>query len=150
MRIMDGSSDLCSSDRWARLHDVAPYFIKHVCLESAGNLPPWEAGTYPYPTVMNYVDDDADKAYAMTKAMFDQFPNYKDAAPAATGYALDKQVLTWVVPFHEGAIRYYKEVGKWTSEIQAHNDALIERQGVLKKAWEGLVSGDAPSNAVEF
>src|SRR5690606_38279276 len=48
---------------WARLKEVAPYFSKHVCRESAGNLPAWEAASYPYPVVMNYADDDADMAY---------------------------------------------------------------------------------------
>ena len=135
---------------WQRLQEVAPYFSKHVCKESAGNLPPWEAATYPYPLVQNYVRDDANKAYAMTKAMFDQYPNYKDAAPASSGYALDKQVLKWVVPFHDGAIRYYKEAGKWTPELQQNNDALVQRQQVLQKLWKEFVASNPPADPEAF
>ncbi|MFN4090687.1 MAG: TAXI family TRAP transporter solute-binding subunit, partial [Alphaproteobacteria bacterium] len=96
---------------WKRLHEVGPYFSKHTCTESAGNLPAWEAATYPYPVINNYAHHSADTAYAVTKAMFEQAPNFIPAAPAATGYALDRQVFDWVLPFHEGAIRYYKEIG---------------------------------------
>ena len=135
---------------WARVKEVAPYFSKHMCKESAGNMPPWEGATYPYPVLMNYARDSADKAYAMTKAMFDQYPNYKDAAPAASGYALDKQVLNWVVPFHDGAIRYYKEAGKWTPELQKHNDDLIKRQQVLQKVWKEYLAGNPSSDAEAF
>ena len=135
---------------WARVKEVAPYFSKHVCKESAGNLPPWEGAAYPYPLVMNYAADDADLAYAMTKAMFEQYPNYKDSAPAASGYALDRQVLDWVVPFHEGAIRFYKEAGKWTPELQKHNDALIARQQVLQTLWKEFQASNPPSDSEAF
>ena len=135
---------------WARLKEVAPYFIKHVCRESAGNLPPWESGVYPYPIVMNYAKDDADKTYAFTRAMFEQFPHYKDAAPAASGYALERQVLDWVVPYHDGAIRYYKEVGRWTPELQGHNDKLVERQQALARLWKEFLASNPPSDAEAF
>ena len=135
---------------WARLLEVAPYYVKHVCKESAGNLPPWEGGTYPYPLVTVYAGHDADLAYAMTKAMFEQYPNYKDSAPAASGYALEKQVFDWVVPFHEGAIRFYKEAGKWTPEIQAHNDKLVARQQALQTVWKEFLASNPPADAGAF
>src|SRR3546814_3363513 len=74
----------------------------------------------------------------MAKAMVDQFPKYKDSAPGIAGFALDRQNFTWVIPYHEGAIRYFKEKGKWSAEAQAHNDKLVERQEVLTKAWAEL------------
>ena len=39
------------------------------------------------------------------------------------------------MPYHEGAIAYLKEAGAWKDAHQKHNDKLIERQQVLKKAW---------------
>ncbi|WP_354075894.1 TAXI family TRAP transporter solute-binding subunit [Constrictibacter sp. MBR-5] len=120
---------------WKRVHEVAPYYTKHVCTESAGNMPAWEGASYPYPVLMTYPKQSADDAYAITKAMFEQYPNYKDAAPAAAGYALENQVLKWVVPYHEGAIRFYKEAGKWGEAEQANQDELLARQDALKKIW---------------
>ena len=50
-----------------------------------------------------------------------------------------------MAPYHEGAIRYYTEVGVWSDEAQAHNDNLIARQGALMAAWEEL-KAEAPDN----
>src|SRR3546814_789030 len=125
---------------WERLRELGPYFSKNVCSESSGNLPAWEAASYSYPLINNYAKRDADDAYAMTKAMFEQFPNFKDAAPATAGYALEKQVFDWVLPFHEGAIRFYKEVGKWTPEAQANNDKILVRQEALQGLWKEFMA----------
>lgn len=132
---------------WDRLKAVAPYFARHTCTKAAGNFKgSWEAGSYPYPVVIQYKGASADKAYAMTKAMFEQYDNYKTAAPGADGYALEKQVMEWAVPFDDGAIRYYKEVGKWTDDIQAHNDGLIARQEALVKLWNEFKAGNPPAD----
>ena len=63
------------------------------------------------------------------------FEEFKGKAPGINGWALDKQNFEWVVPYHPGAVRYFKEIGKWTDKAEAHNAKLIERQKVLKAAW---------------
>ena len=55
---------------------------------------------------------------------------------AEVGFALDKQVLAWVMPYHDGAIRYFKDKGVWTAELQKHNDSLVRRQEILATAWD--------------
>ena len=40
--------------------------------------------------------------------------------------------------YPDGAIAYFKEIGKWTPAHQAHNDKLIVRQQVLAKAWANM------------
>lgn len=130
-----------NEEAWARLLDAAPYYVKHTCSDAAGDPEPWQGATYPYPILMNYVSIDADTTYAMTKAMFETFDSYKDSAPGANGWALDRQKLSWVVPYHDGAIRYYEEIGKWSADDQANNEKLIERQQVLKKLWGDYANG---------
>ena len=66
-------------------------------------------------------------------------------APGINGWARDKQNFMWVAPYHEGAIRYYKEAGVWSDEAQAHNDNLIARQAALMAAWKAL-EAEAPEN----
>ena len=60
------------------------------------------------------------------------------SAPGASGWAVDRQNFSWVVPYHEGAIKYWKEKGLWTAENQKHNDMLIKRQKVLADAWAAM------------
>jgi len=133
------------NEGWTRLQEVGPYFSKYTCSEAGGNPPAWEGASYPYPVVIAYSPSDADTAYALTKAIFDNFDHFKDAAPAATGYSLDNQVMDWVVPFHDGAIRYYKEVGRWNEETQAHNDQLIDRLNKITGIWKSFMDSNPPS-----
>ena len=122
---------------WRRLWKVAPYFVKNVATVGAGlsEEKPHEGGTYPYPILITYASQDADLVYAMTKAMVELYEDYRDGAPGADGWALANQSFTWVVPWHEGAVRYFREIGAWTDEMEAHNRRLIERQEVLAAAW---------------
>ena len=39
------------------------------------------------------------------------------------------------MPYHPGAIRYFKEIGVWTGDHQAHTDRLLERQKLLQATW---------------
>jgi TRAP transporter TAXI family solute receptor len=123
---------------WERLKKVAPFFVPFMGTEGAemSKDKPVEAATYPYPVLMSYANAPEDLVYNMTKAMVQFFPDYKDGAPGNNGWDLKRQVYDWVVPFHDGAIRYFKEIGVWTPAYQAHNDGLIKRQQVMLAAWK--------------
>jgi uncharacterized protein len=122
---------------WKRLNALAPFFKPFMGTEGAelSKDNPAESSSYPYPILMTYAVQDADLVYNMTKAMVESFDLYKASAPGASGWAVERQIFDWVVPFHDGAIRYWKEAGQWKPAYQAHNDRLIERQKVLAGAW---------------
>ena len=81
--------------------------------------------------------------------MIDTYNGYKDGAPGAEGMALSLQNFEWVVPYHDGAIRTFKEKGVWTDAAQKHNDALIKRQQVMVEAWKAY-GANAPSDDKAF
>lgn len=141
------------TEAWEILKAKAPYYIYSVGTEGAGVTPekPHHGALYPMPQLMVYENQDEDLVYAMTKAMVDLFPHYKDGAPGASGWALERQNFTWAVPYHDGAIRFFRERGVWTDEMQAHNDKLIERQNVLAGAWTAFkeTAGDLSGEAFE-
>src|SRR5690606_13469607 len=103
---------------------------------------PHEGGTYPYPVLVAMDTQDEALVYWMTKALNENYDSYKDSDPGAIGWALEYQLFDWVVPYHEGAVRYWREIGAWNDEFDAHNQELIRRQEVLATAW--LEARNAP------
>ncbi len=128
---------------WARMNAVAPFFFPFMGTEGAelSKDKPAESATYPYPILMTYAVQDADLVYNMTKAMVETYDMYKDAAPGNAGWSVERQNFAWVIPFHDGAIRFWKEKGKWGAAEQAHNDKLLQRQKVLATAWAEVKKG---------
>ncbi|GMG82103.1 TAXI family TRAP transporter solute-binding subunit [Paralimibaculum aggregatum] len=125
------------TEAWARLQKKAPYFVP--TMATVGTLlsedAPLESSNYPYPILTTNADQDADIVYALVKSMSENLDDYRTGAKGADGWAVENQRLQWAIPFHEGAVRYWKEIGVWTEADQAHNDRLIARQEVLLSAW---------------
>lgn len=124
----------------ARMKEVLPYFGLITATVGA-ELDGTEGVTttsYPYPMLIAMADQDEAFVYSMTKAMVEQFDNYDGKVPGVHGWALDRQDFEWLVPYHDGAIRYFKEIGAWGDAAQANNDALVARQRILADAWAAL------------
>ena len=124
---------------WARVQKKAPYFIPVKATCGSGGLSPRSPvamSGYAYPIFMTYADRPVDTIHAMTKAMIDTYDGYRNGAPGAEGMALSLQNFQWVVPYHDGAIRAFKDKGVWTEAAKKHNDGLVRRQQVMSDAWK--------------
>lgn len=122
---------------WEGMLSVAPYYTKHIATRGASisDSNTNEAGTYPYPVLTTMADQESDLVYSLTRAINENYDDFKDSDPGAIGWALESQTFDWVVPYHEGAVLYWREIGVWNDELDAHNEALIRRQEVLLAAW---------------
>lgn len=129
-----------NNEGWERLQQIKPQFSPRIGTlgPNLGKDDTLECAGFPFPVLLTYPDRDADLAYNLTKAVEEQFDVYVKIEPAMAGWSADRQNFQWVVPYHEGAIRYWKEKGLWSEAAQAHNDALIKRQELLQKAWESV------------
>ncbi len=130
---------------WARMREVNPHFAKRVATLAAGGLDePLECIGVPYPDVITYSEDN-DLVYNFTKALAEQVDVYAAADSSTAGFAPDKQMMEWVVPYHEAAIQAYKDMGAWSDELDAHTEELLARSEVLQSAWaqtEGSRDGE--------
>lgn len=137
------------AEGWARMTGKSPHFGKRKATLVGGQPPlaePLDCIGVPYPNLVTYSSDPNDElVYNFTKALDMLVPIYSQAEPGTAGYAADKQMFGWGVPFHEAAIKYYKEAGVWNDDLQAHTDELYKRQAVLAEAWKQMEgkSGDS-------
>ena len=130
------------TENWQRMNAVAPHMAKRVATAGA-NLSsdnPLECGGFPYPILVTAPDRDTDLVHNMAKGVSEQFPNFSKAEPSASGWADERQNFQWVLPYHPGAVAYWKEKGLWSDEAEAHNQQLLKRQAVLAEAWNGMES----------
>jgi TRAP transporter TAXI family solute receptor len=134
---------------WAGIRKMGPYFMPHIGTRGASisESAPHEGGTYPYPLLTGLDSSDAAVVGELVRALHEHYDDYKNADPGSIGWALDRQIFRWVVPYHEGAVRMYRELGAWSDEDQAHNEALLERQAVLGSAWAEMSDSDLEGDA---
>ena len=129
---------------WQRMDAVVPFMQKHVATRGAAISEdnPHEGATYPYPMLITLAGQDEQLVHDLAKAIHIHYEEYKNADPGSIGWAMERQNFQWVVPFHEGAVRYFKSIGVWSNADDAHNSRLIQRQSVLATAWQAHQAED--------
>lgn len=135
----------------ARVRARLPWYVPHIATEGP-TIPPEgiEVFTSAYPLLVSMDDADPDTVYHLVKIMHLHYDDYKDAAPGANGWAMELQQLeNAFIPYHEGAIRYFREIGEWTEEAEATQQANLRRQQVLMDAFEAFLP-NAPEGLREF
>lgn len=124
---------------WDRLREVATFF--EPLLETSGpgisaDAPAQLLG-YRYPMITVYADHDTEEVYNFAKAMHAQFEAFQGGHPNNHLWAVELAGVPPIdAPFHEGAIRFMREIGVWTEEHDAWNDARLERMRAVQAAWE--------------
>ena len=138
------------TEGWKRLQAVVPWYEKQVATEGIGiKKEGQEMAQVAYPVLVSYDRISDDVAYNMLKAMHVFYDQYKASAPGATGWAMSRQKLSKFVPYHPGAVRYYKEIGAWPGSQDAVQAAAMARQKTLIAAWATFTK-NAPSDREAF
>ena len=94
---------------------------------SAGEIP---AGTYPGQdetvpairlpsSIAVRAEMDKELAYTLVKVLYEHFDEFVEMWPVGKEWAIEYTLKSWFQPFHPGAIKYYKEKGVWTKEMDA-------------------------------
>lgn len=83
------------------------------------------------------VSQDENLTYWMTKNIAENYDDFKNKHGYLRSWTLDQALFAeaWLVPYHEGSIRYFKEIGKWGEEQESIQQALLQDQIERKKAW---------------
>lgn len=138
---------------WARMRKVVPFVSPIHETVGAGlsdDNPVWMLG-YRYPMITCRTETSADETYALTKAVVETFDLYKDVNKVAKRWDVK---LAGTPPMdaamHDGAIRYFKEIGIWNDEHQAWQDGMLKRHAALKKAWDQLLAKTPNASSLDI
>jgi len=138
---------------WERVREVAPFFKPFDETVGAGidKDHPVPLMAYRYPVLVTRADMSDKAVYDFTKALDETYGMYKDATSVMTRWKLSESGTTPIdAPFHPGAIKYLKEKGIWTDEMQSWNDARLARLKALQAAWKETVAANQDASDADF
>jgi TRAP transporter TAXI family solute receptor len=69
-----------------------------------------------------------DVIYKVTKAFFENLKQFHPVHASAKQYTLKGSLANPTIPFHPGAVRYYKEIGAWTPALEKKQKELLANQ----------------------
>ena len=130
-------------EAWARMQKVAPFMTPLKVTVPIGPQKGKEQDlvVYAYPVLAGLDGVNEDLAYIMAKVIHETYDSYKSAHPDMPNWEISKAITVdnMFSPFYEGAIRYFKEIGHWTDEMEARQKELLEREEKLLKARDEVV-----------
>lgn len=127
-----------NQEGWQRIEDVASFFAPLKATAGAGisEENPKNLVGYRYPMITTYARTRDEEVYNFIKAVDESFDDYKWTTGSSGNWAVEIAGKPPAdAPWHEGAIRYLKEVGVWDKEAQAWQDQRMNRLDNVSEAW---------------
>lgn len=85
-------------------------------------------------TIDARADLSDDLVYQIVKAVFDHLSDFQGILGPAVGadFTLQLAIANPTAPFHPGAIKYYKEKGVWTADLDKLQAAMLAKIGATR------------------
>lgn len=142
-----------NKEGWDKLLEVLP-IMSPSNEDVAAGLPEGETAkmaAYRYPVITTTDEKSADEVYAFIKALDESYDLYKNGTATMTRWSLDRSGRPAIdVPFHEGAVRYLREIGIWTDEDEAWNVKRTARMDALVTAWGEFLDTNTGMSEKDF
>ena len=140
---------------WERLNKICPFSYPALFTFGAGcseENPIWLGAYNNY--IFTKPDLEENTAYWITKAIWETYDLATQISDSMVEYNLPESGLKtkWPYPWHEGSIKYLKEVGLWGPAQEANQQPLIDRQEALAELWNKTIdeATDAKMATTEF
>ena len=132
-------------DLWSRIQRALPLALPF--MEDMGpgisKESPKALMGYRDPVVTVYADANDLDVHAVTKAIVENFALYKSAMPILERWELPRSAgYPTALPFHDGAIKLFKEKSVWTSDHQRWQDGMLKRRELLRQGWADMIAKD--------
>ncbi len=76
--------------------------------------------------ITTYDTANENDIYTLTKIIAEHAPETYAIGETMKAYAKDTMAVPFAVPYHLGAIKYFKEAGLWTSQIETSQNSAIQ------------------------
>lgn len=123
---------------WQAVQRGAP-FVAPLTITGGAGLAKGESaqvGSYPCPTFVTFEKASSEMVYWLTKMVVESWGDYSKAIKTGPYWQIDVALKSrFAVPYHEGAVKYFKEIGKWTPDMEAQQKTLLHRAEVLQTAF---------------
>ena len=80
-----------------------------------------------YGVIISRPELDEALAYSIVKAVYDHPQEFWSYHAGAKSWTLENTIAMWALPYHPGAIKYYKEKGIWKGDMDAKQSQLLEK-----------------------
>lgn len=125
---------------WERYRRIMPYHVPGYSTAGAGIKQGEKVSTPLYPNPMFCtLDSQPDEfAYAFCKAMYKKIDEISTAYPGAEALLPDRAIIpeaTIMAPFHNGAVKFFKEIGMWKEAHETANKKRLAHLEKLNKRW---------------
>jgi hypothetical protein len=101
-----------------------------------------------------YANCDEKIVYNIVKAMHLGYDSYKDKYPGMSAMTLKYALAAALRPevkYHAAAVKYFKEIGAWTPEIDKVQEKQVALETERLKAWEkALAEAKAKGIKVDY
>lgn len=130
--------DFKDAEGWERLYKILPFVSKGLCDRGAGitKEKPVQTITYPYP-LWTYGNKNEEAAYQYAKAIWASYDIYKSMHPELIYWdhktALDTSGCLY--PFDNGTVKFFKEIGVWTKELEKFQNEQLEKENARMNLW---------------
>ena len=81
-------------------------------------------------------DRPKEEVTAILKLIENNIDKHLNDTPDMDKFTPDKVMLVpMTIPFHEGSVEYFKEIGRWSPDLQKRQDALLWREKAMQEQW---------------
>jgi TRAP transporter TAXI family solute receptor len=125
---------------WKKFAEIYPGTFPDLVTKGAGISPekPVYTANFPFPNIFTYDRVDENLVYWQVKAIVELYDMYKNSTDDTADWALKKTLSLPIAyaPWHKGAVKYFKEIGVWTKEMEHAQNHLLALDQKSKDLWE--------------
>ena len=111
------------------MDDLPAIFLKDII--PAGSFPGQTQDLIALGLNVYFVSDEGiseDIVYRTIKTIRENYDEYTTYFSSAAAWTVENALREPQIPYHPGAIRYYREIGAWTDEMERLQNSLLSAQ----------------------